>query len=83
MQSQRELRAWRRCLFPAQHFHCACSTQHPAEYAVDLDFDTVSLEYAWEPAPDSKQSAQCAMTYSCEACMETFMRWCSLEEAWI
>ena len=53
------------------------------EYAVDLDFDAVSLDYAWGPAPDSKRCAQCAMTDSYEACMETFMRWCSLEVAWI
>ena len=57
------------------------STQR--EYAVDLDFDAVSLDYAWGPAPDSKRCAQCAMTDSYEACMETFMRWCSLEVAWI
>ena len=77
-------RDWRSCLgsCPALSTVIAqFSTQR--EYAVDRDFDAVSLEYAWGLAPDSKRCAQCTMTDSYEACIETFMRWCSLEVAWI
>jgi len=42
------------------------------KYSAELGFDTIGLDYAWGPAPDSKRSQQCAITASCDLCMENF-----------
>uniref|UniRef100_A0A7S0FHT7 1-alkyl-2-acetylglycerophosphocholine esterase n=1 Tax=Pyrodinium bahamense TaxID=73915 RepID=A0A7S0FHT7_9DINO len=42
------------------------------EWASSLGFDIIGLDYGWGPAPDSKVSAQCASTDSCQECMDNY-----------
>merc|ERR1719188_2429589 len=42
------------------------------KYSAELGFDTIGLDYAWGPAPDSKRSEECGNTESCDSCMENF-----------
>lgn len=42
------------------------------KYAADIGFDTIGLDYAWGPAPDSKRSSQCKKTDACSACQGNY-----------
>jgi len=42
------------------------------KYAADAGFDTIGLDYAWGPAPDSKRSLQCSKTSDCQACQANY-----------
>jgi len=42
------------------------------KYSASLGFDTIGLDYAWGPAPDSKRSQQCAESANCESCQTNF-----------
>jgi len=42
------------------------------KFSVDEGFDTIGLDYGWGPSPDSKRSAQCATSGSCQACQDNY-----------
>lgn len=43
------------------------------KYSAEQGFDTIGLDYAWGPAPDSARSAACAASTNCGDCQTNYL----------